>query len=137
MVGSRCGHVCMCVYTVCGICILWYMYCVCICGMCVLCMCAFVGGHVCIVCVHVCVCVYVCVCVQSTYLARECTPQVHCRAQSHRQNVVGRPVKQVEVEVILQFWSIQDLERRLRNLPRHSSRRQQQLFTVRVEMARR
>lgn len=45
------------------------------------------------------------------YLARAGAPQVDAGAQPHAEHVQRRPVHQVEVEVVLELWSIQNFER--------------------------
>lgn len=46
----------------------------------------------------------------STHLAGAGTPQVHAGPQPHAEHVEGGPVHQVQVEVVLQLRSVQDLE---------------------------
>ena len=41
------------------------------------------------------------------------TPKVHTRAQTDRQDILRRPVNQIEIKVILQGWGIKDLKRDL------------------------
>lgn len=45
-----------------------------------------------------------------TYLAGAGAPQVDTGAQSHTEHVQRRPVHQVEVEIVLELWSIQNFE---------------------------
>lgn len=55
---------------------------------------------------------------RGTHLAGAGTPQVHTGPQPHTEYVEGGPVHQVQVEVILQLGSVQDLERDLGDLAR-------------------
>lgn len=50
---------------------------------------------------------------QLDHLAVACAPQVHRGAQPNRQHVLAGPVHQVQVEVVLQFGRVQDLENKL------------------------
>lgn len=65
-----------------------------------------------------------------THLAGAGTPQVDAGPQAHAQQVSRRPVHQVEVEVILQLWGIQDLEGDLGDLAGRFPRRAQEFVTV-------
>lgn len=64
------------------------------------------------------------------HLASARAPQVHAGAQPHAEHVEGRPVHQVEVEVVLKLWRIQYLEGNLRDLSGGLPWRPQQLLTV-------
>ena len=44
------------------------------------------------------------------HLAGAGAPQVHAGPQPHAEHIEGRPVHQVQVEVVLQLWRVQDLE---------------------------
>lgn len=47
---------------------------------------------------------------RGTHLAGAGAPQVHTGAQPHAEHIEGRPVHQIEVEVVLQLRRIQHLE---------------------------
>ena len=47
---------------------------------------------------------------QFGHLGRAGTPQVHTGAQTNGQDVLGRPIDQIEIKVVLQGGCIQDLE---------------------------
>lgn len=49
-----------------------------------------------------------------TYLTGVGTPQVYTRAQTHAQHVRWWPVYEIQIKIVLQVWSIQNLERDLR-----------------------
>ena len=51
-----------------------------------------------------------------THLAGAGAPQVDTGAQSNAEHVEGRPVNQVQVEVVLQLRGVQDFEGDLRDL---------------------
>ena len=51
------------------------------------------------------------------YLARASTPEIDAWAEPYAQSVLLGPVHQVQVKVILEFRSIQDLEGNPRDLP--------------------
>mmetsp|Transcript_63313 Transcript_63313/g.181645 ORF Transcript_63313/g.181645 Transcript_63313/m.181645 type:complete len:360 (+) Transcript_63313:650-1729(+) len=57
-------------------------------------------------------------------------PEVHTTAQADAQEVGRRPIDQVQVEVVLQLWRIQDLERDLGDFPGHLPRRVEELAVV-------
>lgn len=46
-----------------------------------------------------------------TYLAGASTPEVNTTAQAHGQDILRGPVHQIQIEVVLQLWGIQNLER--------------------------
>ena len=56
------------------------------------------------------------------YLTGACTPEIDGSPKAHGEGVLGGPVEQVEVKVILQLRSVQDLEGSLRDLSRHPPR---------------
>ena len=60
------------------------------------------------------------------YLTGACTPEIDGSSKPHGEGVLGGPVEQVEVKVILQLRSVQDLEGGLRDLSRHSPRWEKQ-----------
>lgn len=64
------------------------------------------------------------------HLAGAGAPQVDAGPQTHAEQVPRRPVYQVEVEVVLQLWSVQHLEGDLRDLTRWLARRAEQLVTA-------
>ena len=47
--------------------------------------------------------------VPATRLCRACGPEVDAGAQADCEHVLGRPVHQIQVEVVLQLWRIQNL----------------------------
>ena len=55
---------------------------------------------------------------RSTHLAGAGTPQVHAGPQPHAEHIEGGPVHQVQVKVVLQLRSVQDLEGDLGDLAR-------------------
>lgn len=56
------------------------------------------------------------------YLTGACTPKIDGSSKPHREGVLGGPVKQVEVKIILQLGSVQNLEGGLGNLSCHPPR---------------
>ena len=58
-----------------------------------------------------------------THLAGAGVPEVHSGTQTNCQQVLRGPVEEVEVEVVLEFRSIQHFERSFRDLASHPSRR--------------
>ena len=56
------------------------------------------------------------------YLTGACTPKIDGSSKPHGERVLGGPVEQVEVKIILQLRSIQDLEGGLGDLSRHPPR---------------
>lgn len=58
-----------------------------------------------------------------THLASAGAPEVDAGSQADTEDVEGGPVHQVEIEVILQLWSIKHLEGDLRDLTRGFPRR--------------
>ena len=56
------------------------------------------------------------------YLTGACTPKIDGSSKPHGEGVLVGPVEQVEVKIILQLRSIQDLEGGLGDLSRHPPR---------------
>ena len=56
-------------------------------------------------------------------------PEVDAGPEANTENVLGAPVNQIEVEVVLQFRRIQNFERNLGNFPRRLARRAQKFLT--------
>lgn len=66
----------------------------------------------------------------SSDLAGAGTPQINTGSQADTEQVTRRPVYQVEVEVILQLWSIQHFEGDLGDLSGWFPRGAEQLVTT-------
>ena len=64
------------------------------------------------------------------YLAGVCTPQIDGGAQADTEGVLGRPVQEVQVEVVLQLGGVQHLEGRFGDLARGAPGGEEQLLTV-------
>lgn len=64
------------------------------------------------------------------HLAGAGAPQVDAGAQPHAEHVQRRPVHQVEVEVVLELWSVQNFERNFGYFARGFPRRPQKFLTV-------
>lgn len=65
-----------------------------------------------------------------TYLAGARTPQIDAAAEAHGEDVLRRPVHEVEIEVVLELGRVEHLERDARDLAGGLSRRPQQLLAL-------
>ena len=61
-----------------------------------------------------------------------CTPQIDGGAEADTEGVLGRPVQEVEVEVVLQLGGVQHLEGCFGDLAGGAPGGEEQLFTMRV-----
>lgn len=65
-----------------------------------------------------------------TYLAGARTPQIDAAAEPHGEDVLRRPVHEVEIEVVLELGRVEDLERDPRDLAGGLARRPEQLLAL-------
>ena len=54
--------------------------------------------------------------IQCSHLTGTSTPQIDTRAETNTEYILWRPVDEVQVEVILEFWSVKHFERYTRYL---------------------
>lgn len=66
-----------------------------------------------------------------SYLAGASTPQIHATAQTDAEDVLRGPVHQVQIEVVLQLRSIQNLEGYPRDLAGGFARGTKELLRLR------
>lgn len=63
-----------------------------------------------------------------SHLTGACTPEVNAAAQPNGQHILGGPVDQVEIEVVLQFGRVQHFERDFGDFARRLPGRTEQLL---------
>jgi hypothetical protein len=66
-----------------------------------------------------------------------CAPEVNVAPEANTEDVLRRPIKEVEVEIILELWRIEDLEGRLGDVTGRMTRRWKDLIKRKEEKRRR
>lgn len=49
------------------------------------------------------------------YLSSNCVPKIYSLREADRQNVIRAPVQEIQIVIVNQVWSIEDLLRKLRD----------------------